>query len=111
MSRYRIVNFDRYHPKAREITSSARNGSGKLRWVRLETDWDHDEDIALLPWDERALWPWLVCRAGKGNPEGTFDMTFAEIAALTTLKVERVTHAMKLWRKRGRIVTESVAKS
>lgn len=108
MARYRIANFDRYHPAARDITSSARNGNGKLKWVRLETDWDHDEDVALLPWEERALWPWLIARAGKGNPVGTFEMTCSEIAALTTMKEEKVTHAIKLWRKRGRIVTESV---
>lgn len=108
MPKFRIHNWDRYHPKAREVTSSQRHGGGKLKWVRLETDWDHDEDIALLPWDERALWPWLLCRAGKGNPEGTVDMTFAEIAALTTLPEEKVTHAMRHLRKRGRIVTDSV---
>jgi len=109
MPKFLIANFHRYHPAARDLTSSQRNGNGKLKWVRLETDWDHDEDIALLPWDERALWPWLLGRAGKGNPEGTIDMTYAEIAALTTLREEKVTHAMRHLRKRGRIVTENVA--
>ena len=108
MAKYRIVNFDRYHPKARELTSSQRGGNGKLKWVRLETDWDHDEDIALLPWEERALWPWLIARAGKGAPVGTFDMTSAEIAALTGLDPKRVAHAIRVWRKRGRIKTEDV---
>lgn len=108
MPKFVIANFIRYHPKAREITSSQRGGNGKLKWVRLETDWDHDEDIALLPWEERALWPWLLGRAGKGNPVGSVDMTFAEISALTTLKEEKVTHAMRHLRKRGRITTESV---
>lgn len=110
MPRYRIVNFDRYHPKAREITSSQRDGA-KLKWVRLDTDWDHDEDVALLPWEERALWPWLVSRGGKGSPVGTFDMTAAEIAALTGLATKNVAHALSVWRKRGRIEREDVTEA
>ena len=108
MAKYKIANFERYHPKAREVTSSARNGNGKLKWVRLDTDWDHDEDIAVLPWDERCLWPWLLARAGKGNPPGTFELSNVEIAALTGLKEDRVAHAMRTWRKRGRLIWETV---
>lgn len=103
MPRYRIVNFDRYHPRAREITSSQRDGNGRLKWVRLETDWDHDEDVALLPWEERALWPWLVARGGKGSPVGTFDLTSVQIGSLTGLPVEKVVHALRTWKRRGRI--------
>lgn len=108
MPKFLIVNFDRYHPKSRELTSSQRNASGRLKWIRLDTDWDHDEDIALLPWDERALWPWLLARAGKGNPPGSFEMSYREISALTTLPKEKVTHAMRHLSKRGRIETENV---
>lgn len=111
MPRYRITNFNNYHPRAREVTSSQRNGNGKLKWVRLDTDWDHDEDVALLPWEERALWPWLIARAGKGNPVGTLEITNAEISQLTGLKEERVAHAMRTWRKRGRIEWEVVTPS
>lgn len=110
MAKYRVTNFDRYHPAAREITSSERNGNGKLKWVRLETDWDHDEDIVLLPWEERVIWPWLIARAGKGNPLGTVDMTFQEIGTLTGMGEEKATHAMRHLRKRGRIATEPVTK-
>ena len=102
------MNFGRYHPKANEITSSQRDGNGKLKWVRLETDWDHDEDVALLPWHQKALWPWLIARAGKGHPVGTFDMTAAEIATLTGCAKDDVARALRLWRRKGRIVTESV---
>lgn len=109
MPKYRIANFERYHPAARDLTSSQRGGNGKLKWVRLETDWDHDEDVALLPWEEKALWPWLIARAGKGSPTGTFDMTATEIATLTGLAVEKVAHALRVWRKRGRITPEDVA--
>jgi len=110
VAKYRIANFERYHPAARDITSSQRGGNGKLKWVRLETDWDHDEDVALLPsWEEKALWPWIVARAGKGNPVGTIDMTPAQVSTLTGLAVEKATHALRVLRKRGRLIPEGVA--
>lgn len=108
MPKYRIANFQRYHPAAREITSSQRGGNGKLKWVRLDTDWDDDPDIAVLPFVEQGLWPWLLAKAGKGSPTGTVDITTHEIAMLTSVKESLVTHAMRHWLKRGRIVTERV---
>jgi hypothetical protein len=97
-----VVNFAKYHPASREITSSAR-GNGKLKWIRLDTDWDDDPDIAVLPWAEQALWPWLLSKAGKGHPVGTVDMNAEEISRMTTLKVSQIRHALTHLRRKGRV--------
>lgn len=104
-----IVNFAKYHPANREVTSSAR-GNGKLRWVRLETDWHHDAVVMALPPEERALWPILLAEGGKGHPHGTIDLTMTELADAARLPEESVRHAIAHLRRRERVtfVTEGV---
>lgn len=107
MARIVVVNFARYHPASREITSSAR-GNGKLKWVRLETDWHHDPVVAELPADERFLWPLLLAEAGKGHPHGIVEATPSQLATMARVSEAKVRHALSHLRKRGRIATEPV---
>ena len=106
-----VVNFQKYHqPASRELTSSAR-GNGKLKWVRLETDWHHDAPIRSLPAEERQIWPILIAEAGKGEPHGTVAMTNSDLADAARVSLKAVQHALAHLRRRGKvtIVTENAA--
>ena len=102
-----IVNFQKYHPASREITSSAR-GNSKLKWVRLETDWHHDPVVMELPPDERFIWPLLIAEGGKGHPHGNVEATPSQLATMAHISESKVRHALSHLRKRGRIATGTV---
>lgn len=106
----RLVNFARYNPPAREITSLARNGRTPLKWARWQADTHRDQDLLDLPPAERWVWPTLVGLACRGTPHGDVEMSDQQLAREAHLTETQVTHALRHLRQRGlvRFVTGSV---
>jgi hypothetical protein len=98
-----IVNFTKYHPADRELTPEARKGEGPLKWVRLQCDWYEDGEVMRLPSEQRYIWPFLIARAGKGQPRGTITDTLEDLAHLARTNEDAMRNALDYLAKTKRI--------
>lgn len=97
-----IVNFKKHNPPAKAVNVEVRNGA-PLKWIRWMTDWYEDEDVMLLPEEERFLWPFLCARAGRGQPVGSIADSPAHLAHLAHTTEGHVVHALDHLAQRKRI--------